>query len=336
VNRFFIILSLVVLSFNGQASNLIHNDEISNQKNCFDWHFSDYDVWRDFIKNKKRNKITSEEKLKQSMSVFDTMFSKEKFDLYKSELSCRFFTYKVNGKTVKGYVIKPKVNTKKLPVLIYNRGGNGNYGGIVFGSMMRNLFPIANEGFVIIGSQYRGTFMNDPANHDEFGGKDVNDVMALLKYIPNIEGADSQRVGMFGASRGGMQTFLALKQTKSIKAVAIIAGVSDQFMGLKNRPEMEKMFKHRIPDYTVNKVSALEKRSVLFWLNELPKNVPILLLHGTNDKRVSVDQSTNLADALAKNKIPHKLVVYPNDDHGLTLNKEESVIELVHWFKKYL
>ena len=27
-----------------------------------------------------------------------------------------------------GYIIKPKVIKNKLPVLIYNRGGNGNFG----------------------------------------------------------------------------------------------------------------------------------------------------------------------------------------------------------------
>ena len=34
-------------------------------------------------------------------------------------------------------------------------------------------------------------------------------------------------VGMLGASRGGMQTYLALKQTDKVKAVAVIAGVAD-------------------------------------------------------------------------------------------------------------
>ena len=79
--------------------------------------------------------------------------------------------------------------------------------------MMRNLFPIANQGFVIIGSQYRGTGSKNNLL-DEFGGKDVNDVTALLDYIPSIKDADPERIGMYGASRGGMQTHLVLKQTK--------------------------------------------------------------------------------------------------------------------------
>ena len=143
------------------------------------------------------------------MTFFDSMFGKDKFNQYKSNLSCSTFKYQVDGNEVEGYIIKPKSSLNKLPVLIYNRGGNGGYGSVVFGSMMHNLFPIANEGFVIIGSQYRlsrtkGILL------DEFGGNDINDVTALLDYIPNIKGADAQRIGMYGASRGGMQTHLAL------------------------------------------------------------------------------------------------------------------------------
>lgn len=287
------------------------------------------------MEKKYKHKNKSDEKVTQALSRFDATFSNKTFDLYKSKLSCRTFTYKVDGHDVYGYIIKPINNGKKLPVLIYNRGGNGNYGAVFFGSMMRNLFPIANQGFIIIGSQYRGTFTEN-IMLDEFGGKDVNDVTALFDYIPNIEGADPKRVGMYGASRGGMQTFLALKKLINIKAVATIAGNSDLLKGLTYRPAMEKVYRHRILGYNENKIEELAKRSVLTWVDELSPNVPILLLHGTNDKRVSVNHSIDLADALVQQKIPHKLVLYPQDNHGLVKNKNKANKELVNWFRKYL
>ncbi len=322
--------------FASQATVLINNDGVTAQKNCFSRVFQYYDSWRGFMERKYRNKHLDEEKLLQAMTRFDENFGAEKFNSYKSKLSCINFSYLVDGNTVKGFMIKPKLASNKLPVLIYNRGGNGNYGGVVFGAMMHNLFPIANEGFVIIGSQYRGTFIDDSPVQDEFGGKDVNDVTALLKIIPHIRGADADRIGMYGASRGGMQTFLALKQAENIKAVATIAGNSDLLKGLTYRPSMERVHRHRIPDYQQNKVAELQKRSVLNWIEKLPPNVPILLLHGTNDKRVSVNHSIDLASALAKNNIPHKLVLYPEDNHGLRNNRAKANKELVNWFHKYL
>jgi len=335
VNKYLLVFTLVFSSFAMQASDLINDERIKEQKNCFRNIFKDYASWRDFIEKKRQVRVKSEIKLQESMLMFDSMFGEDKFKQYQNNLSCRTFKYLVDGNTVNGYVIKPKLSKGKLPILIYNRGGNGSYGTVVFGSMMRNLFPIANEGFVIIGSQYRRS-RSKGILLDEFGGKDVNDVIALLEYIPKIEGADQQRIGMYGASRGGMQTHLAVKKVKNIKAIATIAGNSDLLKGLTYRPEMERVFKRRIPDYEKNKVAELEKRSVLNWVDRLSPNVPILLLHGTNDKRVSVNHSIDLAAALSKNNIPHKLVLYSEDNHGLVQNKEKANKELVSWFREYL
>lgn len=332
--KYLTLMLLALYSFTSQADHLINDERIKKQKNCFRGQFTSFDKWRDFMEREKKKRVKSEVKLAKQMAFLDAMF-KDKFGQYQENLSCSTFTYQVDGNEVHGYVIKPKLHNKKLPVLIYNRGGNGSYGSVVFGSMMHNLFPIANEGFVIIGSQYRGS-LSKQDSLDEFGGNDVNDVTALLNYIPNIEGADPQRIGMYGHSRGGMQTHLALKQAENIKAIATIAGNSSLLKGLEYRPAMEKVYSNRIPNYQENKKAALASRSVLTWVDELSPNVPILLLHGTNDKRVNVKHSTDLADALAKNNIPHKLVLYPEDNHGLRANKEKANKELVSWFNKYL
>lgn len=335
MNKYLFIFIVILLSFDSSATALINSKEITKQRNCFSQIFAEHETWRSFIENKLSKKFKSEDKLKKAMSGFDMRFTKNAFDKYKRNLLCSIFEYQVDGIDVNGYIIKPKEHKDKLPVLIYNRGGNGRYGLVVFGSMMNNLFSVADEGFVIIGSQYRQSQKKGQLL-DEFGGKDVKDVTELLKYISKIDGADPERIGMFGASRGDMQTFLAAKQLKNIKAIATIAGNSDLLKDLRFRPAMEKVYTRRIPNYDRNKVAELERRSVLRWTNELPPNTPILLLHGQNDKRVSVQRSIELADALAQKNIPHKLVVYANDNHGLMKNKAKADKELVTWFRKYL
>ncbi len=328
-------MTLIFSSHASSAELLINDSNISAQHSCFRAIFSDYSTWRGFIEKKRKKRVKSEAKLKKGMLQFDAVFGQEKFDEYKQNLACITFKYQVDGLEVDGYLIKPKLAETKLPVLVYNRGGNGDFGSVVFGSMMRNLFPVASEGFVIIGSQYRQATKKDTLL-DQFGGEDVKDVTELLKYIPKIDGADSNRIGMFGASRGGMQTFLASKQSQDIKAIATIAAATDLLSELEFRPAMEKVYRHRIPNYEKNKIAELEKRSVLKWVDELSPSVPILLLHGENDKRISVDSSLKLASALSKSTIPHKLVVYPDDNHGLMKNKLAANKELVTWFKKYL
>lgn len=335
MKKLIFVFSLLLTSLSINASTLIEHKQVLNERSCFSWVFSDYDSWRNQMKKKYERKAKSEDIVNKKLTWFDSMFGKEKYEAYKRNLDCSTFEYEVNSHLVKGYVIKPKLAEKDLPVLVYNRGGNGNYGSVVFGSMMHNLFPIANEGFIIIGSQYRGTHTKSD-NLDEFGGRDIKDVTTLLNFIPSINGADANRIGMFGASRGGMQTHLAVKGATNIKAIATIAGSTDLTKGLTYRPAMEKVYKNRIPNYQENKQSELAKRSVLKWVDQLPLDIPILLLHGTDDKRVSVKHSEDFALALSKNNIPHKLVLYPNDDHGLRKNKEAANLELVRWFQKYL
>lgn len=336
MNKTLIALFFLLLPLFVSSAELIADKSVLAEKNCFRQNYSDYDIWRESTARKYQNKFKTEVKIKRALARFDRTFTQEAFSAFKEQLTCQTFEYLVDGIKVNGFIIKPKGSTEKLPVVIYNRGGNGGYSPVEFSSMMYNLFSIAQQGFVIVGSQYRGTFYKDKTHDDEFGGKDVNDVMALIKLIPSITGADDKRIGMLGASRGGMQTYLTLKQTDKVKAVAVIAGVADLIIQLKERPRMERVYKQRIPNYAQNKQAELEKRSVLKWLNKIPQAVPMLLLHGMSDERVSVEQSITLAEALEKADMPHKLVLYPGDNHGLVQNKKKATQEIVAWFNTYL
>ena len=327
---------IFLLALQTQAANLINHEEVKAQRDCFRNNYSNYTTWRESMENKYRKKLKAEAKVTRALNRFDQTYSKKAFIAYQEKLTCQTFSYLVDGHKVYGFMIKPKVVENKLPILVYNRGGNGHYGAVTFGVMMRNLFPVAEQGFVIIGSQYRGTYNKNSAVDDEFGGKDVEDVTTLIKLIPHISVADENRVGMFGASRGGMQSYLVLKQSDNIKAVAVIAGNADLVTGLEQRPTMARVHRKRIPNYESNQQVELEKRSVLKWLDKLPQDVPILLLHGTSDERVSVEQSITLADALDKLGMPHKLVLYPGDNHGLSQNRAQANQEIVNWFEKHL
>ena len=328
-----VFLTSAFLSTTVFASGIIDSKNVYSQKDCFG---GSYESWQNAVHKKINKKYRDKDKAKQAKNSFDKNNVKGDFYHFKSSLSCNTFYYSVDGNIVLGYAIKPKNYDKSLPVLIYNRGGSGDYGKVNLSFMMGHLFDIAEKRFVIIGSQYRGVNVSYSPVYDQFGGEDVKDVTALLPLIENIQGADISRMGMFGASRGGVQTFLALKQLPTIKAVAVIAGPSDLILVEKHRPEMAESFRRRMPLYEQDRVAELEKRSVIKWVDKLPKKVPVLLLHGTADKRVQVSESINLADALEKLGHPHKLVIYPDDSHGLSANRKAAHQEIVSWFKQYL
>lgn len=184
---------------------------------------------------------------------------------------------------------------------------------------------------------YRGASTRFIKNNgaDEFGGADVNDVTTLVDVAANIPMADTSNIALVGWSRGAMQSYLAATALDNVQAIVGIAGVADLAKELSWRPMMEKVYRSRIPDYDNNKSAALAARSVINWVDELP-DAPVLLLHGSEDKRVNPEQSRLLAAALDNVQHKNKLVIYEGDNHSLVNNRQTMQQEVVAWLDEYM
>jgi len=242
--------------------------------------------------------------------------------------------YMSDGLKIRGLMAKPK-GTQKHPCIIYNRGGNREFGKLLVAHGALHLGKLAKEGYVVIASQYRG---NDGSEgKEEFGGKDVNDVLALTEVLKEIESADVSNIGMYGWSRGGMMTYIALTKTDKIKAAVVGGAVADSYLSISDRPEMEtSVLAELIPNYEDNKEEELYKRSAIKWADKFPKDVPILMLHGNADWRVKPEQSLNLALEFEKYRIPYRLIMFEGGDHGISEHKKEVNEQVIDWFEKYL
>lgn len=258
---------------------------------------------------------------------------KEKFK-YLDSIDIYQITYLSEGLKIKGLLVKPK-KKGKYPCIIYNRGGNIDFGSLKVSHEVITLGQIAKEGYVVIASQYRGN--GDSEGQEEFGGKDVNDITILPEILKEIESADTNKIGMYGWSRGGMMTYIALTKTEKIKAVVVGGAISDIFNLIKDRPQMETgVLSELIPNYAKNKYVELEKRSVIKWVDKLAKDVPILILHGNSELRVKPEQSLKLALEFEKYRIPYRLIMFEGGDHGISEHKKEVNKQVVKWFDKFL
>ncbi len=231
-------------------------------------------------------------------------------------------TYLSDGLKVKGYMAVPK-GTGTFPSVIYNRGGNRKTGQLDDGALLRYMANIASWGYVVVGSQYRG---NDGGEgKDEFGGADVNDVLNLMPLLAQVPEADTARIGMFGGSRGGMMTCLALTHTTRIKAAVIRAGAADAFINVNARPDMGTgVFAELIPEYATNPDSVLFTRSPARWADRMCKTTPILLEHGSADWRVTPAEVFAMAEALYACKHPFRMLFLEGADHALTEYRNEA------------
>ncbi len=256
---------------------------------------------------------------------------KEKYQ-YIDSVDIHKITYLSDGLKIKGFMVKPK-KSGKYPCVIYNRGGNRDFGALNSSFSALELGRIAKEGYVVIASQYRGNGGSE--GQEEFGGNDVNDVTILTEVLKEVKEADVSRIGMFGWSRGGMMTYIALTKTDKVK-VAVVGGARSDLTIIERKGMESGVYAELIPDYENNKELELKKRSAIHWVEKFPKEVPILLLHGNSDWRVKSSNSLKLALEFEKHRVPYRLKIFEGADHGINEFKNEMNDEVINWFDKYL
>ncbi len=248
---------------------------------------------------------------------------------YQQTIECAFFEYEANGIVVSGFSARPAGPlAARLPVVIYNRGGNGELGRINFAQLTMQVMPLAARGFFVIGSQYRDA--------DEFGGRDVDDVLALLDLVDARVDVAADRVGMMGFSRGGIETVIAATRSDRFDAIALLGAPSDLLEDLESRPDMERIYERRIPNYSSGREAALRARSPLHLVEKLPPGLPILILHGGKDERARPLNASRLASRLQELGRKYKLVIYPEGDHAMSGYRSETREEVALWFEAYL
>ncbi len=248
---------------------------------------------------------------------------------YLDSIQISEITYLSDNLKIKGFSISPK-KKGKYPVIIYNRGGSYDFGAITLPMLLFHLGELASKGYVVLCSQYRGNSGSE--GQEEFGGNDVNDVLNLLDLVKEFEYADPDRIGMYGWSRGGMMTYIALPQTNNIKVAVVGGAVSDFRLNEKNRPGFTDM----IPNFEANKEAEFDRRSAILWADKFSKEVPILMLHGTSDWRVKPEHSLNMALEFSKYKIPYRLIMFEGGDHGINEHLKEVHDQIYRWFDTYL
>lgn len=295
---------------------------------CFSERFSTYEGWRDSIASKRDD---------FDRASFEETYDREEFERYQSNTDCAFFIYNVDGLEIGGYALAPKQGSN-LPVVVVNRGGTGTFGSMDFPSLFHRIFLFAEHDHFVIGSQYRGGLGKpvEIGGEDEWGGADVEDVLALVPILEHLDEADASRVGMYGASRGSVNMFQAVREFPNVKTVVSLSGVYDLEHELNARPRMNEVLRRHVPDFEENREVQLSKRSVVDWVELINPNVPIFLLHGAYDERATASGALAFAQLLQERFHPYKLTIYERDDHFLSANSDSVDKAILEWFKSYL
>jgi dipeptidyl aminopeptidase/acylaminoacyl peptidase len=257
-------------------------------------------------------------------------------DLLKQHELNRFEDFTVTGAEgaqVHSFLLKPPAfdGKKKYPVLVLIHGGPQGAWGESW-SYRWNPQVFAAAGFVVVmpnprGSTGYGSKFTDEINED-WGGRAYEDIMAVTDNVAALPFVDKERMAAAGGSYGGYMVNWILGHSDRFKALVSHAGVYDlNSMG----GETEELWftNWEFKGMPWQNPSIYEKWSPSKYAASF--KTPTLVIHGELDYRVPAGQGMQLFTALQAQKIPSKMLLYPDEGHWI-LKPQNSLL----WYKTFL
>ncbi len=230
-----------------------------------------------------------------------------------------FFKFKTTeGVELNGFMMKPHNfdSTKKYPVYMYAYNGPGsnecNNTFDPFEYAWHNL--LNQEGYMVVCVDGRGTMGRGRefkhSTYMQLGKLEVIDQIETAKYLGNLKYVDKSRIGFQGWSYGGyMASLMISKGADVIKAAIAVAPVT-------NWKYYDNIYTERFLRKPQDNISGYEDNSPTNFVKNIKGK--FLLIHGSADDNVHLQNSMELAAALVKNNIPFDFMVYPNKNHGIS------------------
>jgi len=242
----------------------------------------------------------------------------------------RYVSYKArDGLEIPAYVTYPAGRTENLPLVVMPHGGpflrdEGRYDPLVQ--------MLANRGYVVLQPNFRGStgYGREFAEKGwgQWGRAMQDDVTDGVAWLVSEGIADPKRVCIVGGSYGGYVALVAAYKTPDLfRCAASFAGVSDLARMLKydRRIMAPKRYRSWRDRMTGDEEKAIEENSPLRHVDKI--SMPILLVHGTEDRRVPVSQSDWMAQALRDAGKP--VEVLRMDGAGHSFEQDEQLATLL-------
>ena len=221
----------------------------------------------------------------------------------KPEMGEKEIEYFVDGLRIKGMLFLPMSGPMsgsggKYPAVIVNHGGwDGINGDIIL--LCRFL---RDKGFVVIASQYRGEGGSEGKTTGLFDRGRIRDSLALIDYLKELDYVDMKNLFMVGHSIGGFVTYGASIETTEIKAFVAMSGV---FTPLLCKLEHVRG--------------------------------PVLIIHGSADKRVLLYDSECAAERLKATGQRYELKVYEGAGHHIFSRgmRDRTYGDILDWIEGF-
>jgi dipeptidyl-peptidase-4 len=221
------------------------------------------------------------------------------------------------GVTLNGFMLKPHDfdPKKRYPVFMYVYGGPGSqtvldaYDWVDYG--WYNM--LTQKGYIVVSVDNRGTgargreFRN--VTYEQLGKYETEDQIDAAKYLGTLPFVDKNRIGIFGWSYGGYMSSLCITQGADVfKAAIAVAPVT-------NWKYYDNIYTERYMGTLETNPNGFDANSPTSFADKLKGKY--LLIHGTGDDNVHVQNTYEWIDALVKKNKQFDLMIYPDKNHGI-------------------
>jgi dipeptidyl-peptidase-4 len=193
---------------------------------------------------------------------------------------------------------------------------------------------LAQEGFLIWSLDNRGSWGRGHAWETpifkNLGRKELEDQLIGLSYLKSFSFVDSSRLGIWGWSYGGYLTLYALTHAPDVFKCGVAgAPVTDWKF-------YDTIYTERYMRTPGENPEGYKSSSPLEGAGAL--QTKLLLIHGTADDNVHMQNTMNFIDALVKARRPYELQIQPGQTHGFRGNDSRTYLNerLIEFFVKTL
>ena len=228
-----------------------------------------------------------------------------------------FLTIYTDNADLNAWVIKPPNfdKNKKYPLFMFLYGGPGSQQVLnKYGSSNFYWYQmLAQKGYVVACVDNRGTGGKGSEfkkmTYKELGKYETIDQIDAAKYFGNLEYIDKERIGIQGWSYGGYMSSLAItKGAETFKLAVAIAPVT-------NWRYYDNIYTERYMQTPQENASGYDDNSPINHVEKLKGKY--LLIHGTADDNVHVQNTYEMTSALVRANKQFDLFVYPDKNHGI-------------------
>lgn len=173
------------------------------------------------------------------------------------------------------------------------------------------------------------------ANVKDFGGGDLDDILAGIDQVEKQAPIDDARLGLFGHSYGGFMTMWTVTHSQRFKAAVAGAGISD-WVAYYGQNGIDQWMIPYFGASAYDDPKVYDRLSPIRYIKQV--KTPVFLYVGERDVECPPAQSLEYWHGLKAMGVPTELMIYADEGHGIRSprNIADRDTRAVGWFDKYL